>query len=121
MRVLQQLAADEGQNYPKTVHVFQTALYVDDALFGADNISELIETRDQLIELMKRGGFQLRKWTLSAPEVFQDLPATHVEASRRDFETGETHKILGVCWLPHRDIFQFTISTENSPPLTKRA
>ncbi|XP_067214141.1 uncharacterized protein [Linepithema humile] len=37
MRVLKQLALDEGNAYPSAVSILQDSIYVDDALFGADD------------------------------------------------------------------------------------
>lgn len=61
MRVLRQLAADEGRFYPAAVPIFENCIYVDDTLFGADDIVTLREIRSQVIALMSRGGFHLRK------------------------------------------------------------
>ncbi|XP_029165685.1 uncharacterized protein LOC114936607 [Nylanderia fulva] len=61
MRVLKQLALDEGFNYPAAVPILNESIYVDNTLFGADDMNLLNDTRIQLIELMRRRGFQLRK------------------------------------------------------------
>jgi hypothetical protein len=61
MRVLQQLASDDGHRFPAAVPIIANSIYVDDTLFGQDSIHELRETTDQLIGLIKGGGFQLRK------------------------------------------------------------
>jgi len=64
MRVLQQLASDDGHRFPAAVPIIANSIYVDDTFFSQDSIHELRETRDQLIGLMKGGGFQLRKWAI---------------------------------------------------------
>jgi hypothetical protein len=61
IRVLQQLAIDDGHRFPAAVLIIENSIYVDDTLFGQDSLHELRETRDQLIGLMKGGEFQLRK------------------------------------------------------------
>jgi len=61
LAILQQLASDDGQRFPAAVSIIANSIYMDDTLFGQDSIHELRETRDQLIGLMKGGGFQLRK------------------------------------------------------------
>ncbi|XP_070158806.1 uncharacterized protein [Polyergus mexicanus] len=61
MRVINQLAIDEGHSFPKAQTIVQDFIYVDDVLFGADEVPSLKESRDQLTKLMARGGFHLRK------------------------------------------------------------
>ncbi|XP_070170748.1 uncharacterized protein [Polyergus mexicanus] len=63
MRVINQLAIDEGHSFPKAQTIVQDSIYVDDVLFGADEVPSLKESRDQLTKLMARGGFHLRRWT----------------------------------------------------------
>ncbi|KAH0947353.1 hypothetical protein HN011_007447, partial [Eciton burchellii] len=59
-RVLaRQLAIDDGHRFPVAIPIIESSFYVDDTLFGRDSLHELRETRDQLIGLMKGGGFQL--------------------------------------------------------------
>ena len=62
MRVLKQLAHDDDLSFPKARKILLNSLYVDDILFGPDDIRSLQEAREQLISLMSRGGFHLRKW-----------------------------------------------------------
>lgn len=61
LRVLLQLAQDEGRDFPEAVDVLRRACYVDDVLFGADDVATARQIRDQLNALMQRDGFHLRK------------------------------------------------------------
>ncbi|KMQ87299.1 hypothetical protein RF55_13453 [Lasius niger] len=61
MRVLKQLCSDEGAKFPLAVHVLENSTYVDDVLFGADKVSDIQKIRNQLNNLLKLGGFHLRK------------------------------------------------------------
>jgi len=56
-RVLKQLAIDDGRSFPAAVSIVENSTYVDDTLFGGDDIPDLRETRDQLIALMGGGYF----------------------------------------------------------------
>jgi len=69
-------------------------------LFGNDNIHELCEARDQLIGLMKRGGFQLRKWAANRA-LWKTSRAQH-ELADHLLAKNETLKILGLSW---RELF----------------
>ncbi|KMQ82960.1 hypothetical protein RF55_21343, partial [Lasius niger] len=59
MRVLRQLADDDGKEFPEAVEVLRHSIYVDDVLFEADELSEARLVRDQLNKLLSRGGFHL--------------------------------------------------------------
>ena len=56
LRVLKQLAEDEGRKYPRAAAVLRRSMYVDDILTGADDIFSARQVRDELINLLKAGG-----------------------------------------------------------------
>jgi hypothetical protein len=118
MRVLQQLAID-GHRFPVAVPLIESSIYIDDTLFGRDNLHELRETRDQLIGLMK-GGFQLRKWAANSPALLEDIPASQHKLADHLLAKDETLKILGLSWLPQEDVF-FVIATSVTASLTRRS
>lgn len=74
MRVLKQLAINDGPTFPKAAAIIENSLYVDDTLFGDDDVEELRDVRNQLIELLQRGRFQLRKWAANSSDLFKDIP-----------------------------------------------
>jgi len=97
IRIINQLALDEGQSLPKAREILQNFIYVDDVLFGDDDVSSLRESRDQLRELMSRGGFHLRKWAANSSELLQDIPAgEHELAIERFLNKDDTLKVLGL-------------------------
>jgi len=69
MRVLRQLVEDEGHAFPLASPIVRDQVYVDDCLFGAADAALARQTRDQLIALLRRGGFELRKWASNSPEL----------------------------------------------------
>lgn len=77
IRTLHQLAEDEGQDYPEASTVLKTQTYVDDVICGADTMEKARHLQEQLIQLLKKGGFELRKWTSKYPELLQVLPEQH--------------------------------------------
>ncbi|XP_071629518.1 uncharacterized protein [Temnothorax longispinosus] len=80
-RTLRQLGLDEGKAFPAALRILEEQTYVDDVLFGEDDIATLKETRAQLIALMKRGGFPLHKWSANSAELLQNIPADQCESS----------------------------------------
>ncbi|XP_070526464.1 uncharacterized protein [Cardiocondyla obscurior] len=121
LRVLQQLSLDDGHNFPLARDILRDHIYVDDVLFGAHSVSLLVEKRDQLIELLNRGRFTLRKWASNSSKLLADInPADHGLACNPIPLLDEQLKILGIHWLPHSDEFRFRVSLDGSAPTTKR-
>ncbi|XP_029162198.1 uncharacterized protein LOC114933791 [Nylanderia fulva] len=122
LRVLDQLAEDDGAQFPLAVPVLRHQTYVDDCAFGADDHILARQTRDQLIALLAKGGFRLRKWASNSPDLLSDLdPADHGLATHKVLQDDEHLKVLGVSWNPKLDAFQLRVSLPSSPGKTKRA
>ncbi|XP_055591098.1 uncharacterized protein LOC129743154 [Uranotaenia lowii] len=109
-RCLQQLAQDEGINFPRAKQVIENDFYVDDCITGAASIEDAILLRNELIAAMKKGGFPLRKLCSNRPEVLNGLPenllGTHLTITF-DFDPGEEVKTLGITWDPKADELHF--------------
>ncbi|XP_024892506.1 uncharacterized protein LOC112467859, partial [Temnothorax curvispinosus] len=122
LRVLEQLAQDEGHLFPLAVAILRDNIYIDDTLFGADNLTLLRRARDQLIALLKLGGFELKKWASNSPELLADIdPADHGLACSKQLAQDEQLKILGIGWNPASDVFEFRVSLANTIPASKRS
>ncbi|XP_024876474.1 uncharacterized protein LOC112457561, partial [Temnothorax curvispinosus] len=122
LRVLDQLVNDEGQAFPLAVLILQKGKYIDETLFGAHRPEDLRIARDQLIALLRKGGFELRKWASNNSELLSDIdPANHGLACNKILKTDESLKIHGVSWNPALDIFQFQTATDAPAPQTKRS
>ncbi|XP_065370933.1 uncharacterized protein LOC135963086 [Calliphora vicina] len=74
IRVLQQLSEDEETNFPEASHILRTDTYVDDVISGADTLEESLELQQQLSNLLKSGGFHLRKWNSNSFELMKNIP-----------------------------------------------
>ncbi|UYV80569.1 hypothetical protein LAZ67_19000737 [Cordylochernes scorpioides] len=109
MRTLQQLAEDEGQNYPEASRVTLNDFYVDDLLTGAQTIAETKELIDQLKDLMKKGGFHLRKWNSNCHEIVSHVEEIN-EEKKINLEKGAISKILGIVWDHVQDTFRVNIT-----------
>ncbi|UYV64954.1 hypothetical protein LAZ67_3002556 [Cordylochernes scorpioides] len=109
MRTLQQLAEDEGQNYPEASRVTLNDFYVDDLLTGAQTIAETKELIDQLKDLMKKGGFHLRKWNSNCHEIVSHVEEMN-EEKKINLEKGAIAKILGIVWDHVQDTFRVNIT-----------
>uniref|UniRef100_A0A182N2S0 Peptidase aspartic putative domain-containing protein n=1 Tax=Anopheles dirus TaxID=7168 RepID=A0A182N2S0_9DIPT len=105
IRVLQQLASDEGENFPLARQALLEDFYVDDYIGGASNEEEAIKLQAELTMLLKRGGFHLTKWNSNRQNVLCNVAAEERATSEfKMFEAPEEPiKTLGIAWLPGAD------------------
>lgn len=121
LRVLQQLIRDDGEAFPLATPILQRNIYVDDVLFGAEDIPLLRQSREQVCALLARGGFVLRKWASNRSELLKDIPpGAHSLACNRILQLDDSLSILGISWNPALDAFQFRVSLSHISPRTKR-
>lgn len=121
-RTLLQLAADEGGKYPLAKAVLEKDFYVDDLISGEESEEKAIQLRNELNELLAKGGFTLRKWCSNSLEVLAGLaPGQSATQSTLKFEEEESIKTLGILWEPSTDCFRFDISIQQEgKEVTKR-
>ncbi|XP_046590191.1 uncharacterized protein LOC124293393 isoform X2 [Neodiprion lecontei] len=120
IRTVQKLASDESADYPKGAEVLTRDLYVDDLLSGANTFEEIVQIRDEVIEILKRGGFDIRQWASNHPQALNNLSKKTADI---DFLTDENpvHKTLGISWNARNDDFLYTVKRiEPSEKVTKR-
>lgn len=48
-RVIKQLANGEGDNFPKAKQILLNDIYVDDRLFGADDLKTALQIKNEFI------------------------------------------------------------------------
>lgn len=110
-RTIRQLVQDEGKPYPLDSHAIMQETYVDDITSGAADISSAVVLRDELISLLDKAGFSLRKWASSHSEVLTGLPSDHIQSviEFSDDQSG-TLKVLGLEWKHESDVFTYIVS-----------
>ncbi|XP_076397965.1 uncharacterized protein LOC143266315, partial [Megachile rotundata] len=122
LRVIQQLILDEGNAFPLAVPLLRDCTYVDDILFGENDVESLRRSREQLIGLLNRGHFSLRKWASNSAELLSNIDSSdHGLACSKELSPDDQVKILGVAWNPSRDSFHFRVSLARTAPTTKRS
>ncbi|CAG5022255.1 unnamed protein product [Parnassius apollo] len=74
MMTLKQLADDKEKYYTKTqaASVLRNSLYMDDVIHGCHCADLGKRLKDDLIKLLKAGGFNLRKWSSNIPELCEN-------------------------------------------------
>ncbi|XP_029176461.1 uncharacterized protein LOC114944634 [Nylanderia fulva] len=78
--------------------------------------------RNQLIALLDKGGFRLRKWASNCTNLVADIdPSDHGLAQQKLLTGDEQLKVLGMAWNPTPDVFYFHVSLGQSLDKTKRS
>lgn len=116
-RTIKQLADDEGADFPVGREVLKSDVYVDDVVSGAPTLEEARQRKTEVISLLQRGQFELRKWASNRPELLTDLPSEHclTDVVPLDYDGASVLKVLGLKWNPFRDVFTFEVR-----PLTRK-
>jgi hypothetical protein len=115
-RTLLQLVEDEGKEFPQAADIIKTCTYVDDIVFGCDSVKEAEHLSAQLIDFLKKGGFELRKWSSNKAEILLRFPSDHLENPHAFDNDNATVKILGLQWLPSTDTFTYSVVPFNGVP-----
>ncbi|GFS93324.1 intraflagellar transport protein 52 homolog [Trichonephila clavipes] len=74
IRTVQQLAEEEIKKFLEASKVALEDFYVDDLITGTNSKEDAKKLVSQVIELMKKGGFPIRKWASNESSVLESLP-----------------------------------------------
>ena len=108
LRTLKQLCLDEGRLFPEAVKAVEEELYVDDFLSGADDECTARRRKEELIGLLSKGEFELKKWISNKPTLLDDIsPENQLRPSWLQFRTEGLVNELGLAWDPLSDEFRF--------------
>lgn len=119
-RVLIKLADDEGEKYPIASEIAKRDLYMDDCLSGAADLSSAMKKQQELVDMLERGGFNLRKWSSNNVKLLKALPQELCEMNI-DFDldisqSNHVIKTLGMHLSPIQDVFLFKVRPIKSFP-----
>lgn len=111
IRALVQCAADNEEQYARGARLVRECFYVDDLLTGANNFDEANKIKNELTNLLRKGGFKITKWKTNGKL------NEHIE-----FKETDEPSVLGLCWNLSTDKFFYKIKdTENKETIwTKR-
>ena len=89
---------------PETVNLVKNSFYVDDGLVSCKNVEEGKARASELVELLKSGGFEVRKFVSDHPEILECLePDRKLLVKDSKDLTSEDNlncKVLGLQWNP---------------------
>ncbi|XP_055543811.1 uncharacterized protein LOC129729327 [Wyeomyia smithii] len=109
-RCLQQLAHDEGDQFPRAKTALVFDFYVDDYIGGAESEEEAILLRQELVQLLSKGGFRLHKWVSNSKAVLSELASDELGTSSTLSFDQERVKTLDISWQPGPDLLSIDVS-----------
>lgn len=119
-RTLCKLAEDEKSEFPRAAEAIKNDIYVDDFMGGESEIRDAIALRNDVTALLKRGGFNIRKWASNDERILQGLSQQNINANFQ-FDKECILKTLGVSWNPKNDTITYAVkNVEIKPKITKR-
>lgn len=122
VRTLNQLADDEMSQYPESAPAIKTSFYMDDLMLGNENIEKTLKTSKEIRSILKKGGFEMQKWSSNSEEVLQHLQGEHPKRDKIQLKLDKIIKILGLTWNRKEDLFEITVDLPAmSYPVTKRS
>lgn len=113
-----ELASSFLTSHHNAAKSLQNDVYVDDVLKGATTLEELRSLKEDMCQILKSGGFNLRKFE-SNHSSLRDLSC--VAESKSFNEHNDTVKVLGIQWNPTTDTFTFHTSLPFRENHTKRS
>ncbi|KAH9634826.1 hypothetical protein HF086_012240, partial [Spodoptera exigua] len=122
MMTLKRLAMDEQTHFPEAAKILESSFYMDDVVHGFHNIEYGKRIISDLEQLLRRGGFNLRKWSTNNQTLLEKVSEQNKQQAVFNFKTDQTSKTLGLCWNSKNDVFTFrcSISSVNQKQ-TKRS
>ena len=127
-KALLETARQFGAQYdPDVSEVVSSNFYVDDMQKSFRTDKEAIRICTQLIKLLPRGGFKLRKWISNSESFLASIPVEDratvktVTFSEEGQDGGvPMQKTLGIVWLVEQDCFTYIYQDPGSIVFTKR-
>jgi len=87
---------------------------------GTDNLDTALSLQQDLIEMLKKDGFTLRKWLSNYPTLLKHFSPEDVERKLLlSFGNEDVIKALGFLWNPTTDKLIFCVQTNQGNAPTK--
>lgn len=122
LRTLQMIAETDCDEADKVRDALTSQTYVDDICTGADSELETLALQCQLINVMKKSGLELKKWSSNLSKVLDAVPSNHRMNGSLPVNVADDGctKVLGVQWQSSGDFFGCVLHCDSAPVFTKR-
>lgn len=104
--------------YPEAVQVIVNSHYMDDCLYSTNSVENAVKLVEQITQIHKSGGFEIRGWSSNSKEVLKNIPIDALAQTAVQFKDGAlntTERTLGLMFHPSDDTFGFEISFHRVP------
>lgn len=100
------------QLFPEAVQAIIEDTYVDDLMTSLRSAEDAISIAQQIRDIYKQGGFEIRNWLSNSPKVMQALNQTSSEPQKTLDLSGAdaVEKVLGMFWNIMNDMFLFRLN-----------
>ncbi|CAD7086443.1 unnamed protein product [Hermetia illucens] len=123
-RTLQQVAEDKQFTSPSASESIKKDFNIDGLLTGSSTIESAAKLQNDIVTVLKKAGFSIRKWFTNYEEVLKHVNTADRETSDVvDINLENTVKTLGLQWIPRDGIFTFKVKLpyiSANEPVTKR-
>lgn len=120
VRCLFELADECQHDQPQIAEIIKSDFYMDDLLTGANNVEDAANISVQIKNILRQGGFDLRKWRSNDKRVIQNLNPH--DLTNVNLGANKNSKTLGLMWSCETDNFTFDIDLKlKSTKVTKRS
>lgn len=121
-RCLKELAIQNKKTYPTAANIIEKDVYMDDLMTGANSKKELIDLRNEILNIMQGAQFNLRKWASNDPEIIANKldESSQCNITKEITADSGTSRVLGVSWNAKEDNFRFFVKLNEVKRHTKR-
>ncbi|XP_054279172.1 uncharacterized protein LOC128997557 [Macrosteles quadrilineatus] len=104
-----------GEEYPDAKLAVNQQFYMDDYLDSNQSVEEAKSLIEGVVNICKKGGFNLRNFISNSPELMSCLPKkswskNYLKEEDVGITTDDTERVLGIHWNFHEDFFLFKIN-----------
>jgi hypothetical protein len=117
-RCLQQLIEYEAINYPEAAKIARDGFYIGDLITGTNYVDTALSLQHDLMDMLKKVGFTLRKRSSNHPALLEHLPPEEIERKLLlSFGNEDLINTLGLLWNSTTDKLMFCvqINQDNTP------
>ena len=121
LRCFKELAREQAFLFPLRAEILDQETYMDDVTYGGHTIHEANRKRCEINELLASAGFPLRKYISNCSKILEGVPEADLATGSKSLsDPSMSTSVLGVCWNPTLDHFEFKVQMLGPPPkLTK--
>ena len=104
---LKKTAEMAGEEFPNASVTIKNNSYVDDIIDSFDNKAKATEMTEQIDSVLKKGGFEVKKWIVSGQPVEDEMQVCSTKSNGDERKTTST--VLGVIWDVSRDELRYKV------------